>query len=132
MQDIRITNIDSYMALVPQKLRPLLEKMRKTIRRAAPQAEEMISYGMPAFRYHGMLVYFAAFKNHASFFPGSSSLIRSLKDELKGYKTSTGTIQFTVENPLPASLITRIVKARVKENLEKEKMKKAKAKPGKK
>lgn len=128
MQDIRIKDIDSYLALVPAHLRPLLHKLRQTIRKAAPKAEELISYGMPAFRYHGMLVYFAGFKDHCSFFPGNASLINEMKDELKGFKTSKGTIRFSVDNPLPASLVTKMVKARVKQNLEKEKAKQAKAK----
>ncbi len=128
MQDIRIKDIDSYLALAPAHMRPLLQNMRQTIRKAAPKSEELISYGMPAFRYHGMLVYFAGFKDHCSFFPGNASLINEMKDELKGFKTSKGTIRFSVDNPLPASLVTKMVKARVKQNLEKEKAKQAKAK----
>lgn len=128
MQDIRIKDIDSYLALAPAHMRPLLQNMRQTIRKAAPKSEELISYGMPAFRYHGMLVYFAGFKDHCSFFPGNASLINEMKDELKGFKTSKGTIRFSVDNPLPASLVTKMVKTRVKQNLEKEKAKQAKAK----
>jgi len=128
MQDIRIKDIDSYLALAPAHMRPLLQNMRQTIRKAAPKSEELISYGMPAFRYHGMLVYFAGFKDHCSFFPGNASLINEMKDELKGFKTSKGTIRFSIDNPLPASLVTKMVKARVKQNLEKEKAKQAKAK----
>lgn len=124
MQHIILKDVDSYLALVPEKMQPLLHKLRQTIRKAAPDAEETISYGMPAYRCHGILVYFAAFKNHCSFFPASGSLINEMKNELKGFKTSKGTIQFTVENPLPASLVTKMVKARVKQNLEKEKTKK--------
>ena len=70
MQNLSIKDIDSYLAAVPQDMKPVLEKLRLTIKQAAPEAEEVISYGMPAFKYHGMLVYFAAFKNHCSFFPG--------------------------------------------------------------
>lgn len=128
MQDISIKDIDSYIALIPEKMQPLLVKLRQTIRKAAPQAEELISYGMPAFRYHDMLVYFAGFKNHCSFFPGNAGLIKDMKNELKDYKTSAGTIQFTIENPLPAALVTKMVKIRMKQNLEKEKAKKAKTK----
>ncbi len=126
MQDISIKDIDSYISIVPEKMRPLLIKLRQTIRKAAPEAEELISYGMPAFKYHGILVYFAGFKNHCSFFPGNASLIKEMKDELKGFKTSKGTIQFTLENPLPASLVTKMVKQRMKENGAKEKAKKVK------
>jgi uncharacterized protein YdhG (YjbR/CyaY superfamily) len=81
----------------------------------APRAEEVISYGMPGYKYHGMLVYFAAFKNHCSFFPGSSRIIK-MYDELKEYKTSKGSIQFTIDKPLPVSLVKKIVKARMREN----------------
>ncbi len=96
-----------------------LEKLRQTIRAAAPEAEEVISYKMPAFRYRGRLVYFAAFKDHYSLFPASSSLLPKMKDELKPYKTSVGTLQFAYDQPLPVALVRKIVKARVKENLEK-------------
>ncbi len=126
MQDSSIKDIDSYISIVPERMRPLLIKLRQTIRKAAPQAEELISYGMPAFKYHGMLVYFAGFKNHCSFFPGNSSLLKEMKEELKNFKTSKGTIQFTPENPLPASLVTKMVKQRMKENLAKKKAKKVK------
>ncbi len=125
MQNIAIRNIDEYIAAASVQMKPLLEKIRDTIRKAAPGAEEVISYGMPAFRYHGVLVYFAAFKNHCSFFPANSTLIKEMGEELKAFKTSKGTIQFTVENPLPASLVTKMVKIRMKQNLEKEKAKKA-------
>jgi uncharacterized protein YdhG (YjbR/CyaY superfamily) len=120
-RDIPIKNTDTYLATQPEEVRIVLEKLRHTIKIAAPDAEELISYGMPAFRYHGMLVYFAAFKNHCSFFPGNSGLVQSMQDELKSYKTAKGTIQFTVEKPLPAGLVTKIVKARIKENISKAK-----------
>lgn len=115
-----LKDTDSYLALQPEKVRDVLEKLRQTIKSSAPEAEEVISYGMPAFRYHGMLVYFAAFKNHCSFFPGS--IVEKMKNELKNYKTSKGTIQFTAEKPLPTALVKKIVKARVKENLNKKKI----------
>lgn len=115
-----LKDTDSYLALQPEKVRDVLEKLRQTIKSSAPEAEEVISYGMPAFRYHGMLVYFAAFKNHCSFFPGS--IVEKMKNELKNYKTSKGTIQFTAEKPLPTALVKKIIKARVKENLNKKKI----------
>ncbi|MBS1553039.1 MAG: DUF1801 domain-containing protein [Bacteroidetes bacterium] len=115
-----LKDTDSYLALQPEKVREVLEKLRQTIKSSAPEAEEVISYGLPAFRYHGMLVYFAAFKNHCSFFPGS--IVEKMKNELKNYKTSKGTIQFTAEKPLPAALVKKIIKARVKENLNKKKI----------
>ncbi|HNN71480.1 MAG TPA: DUF1801 domain-containing protein, partial [Ferruginibacter sp.] len=109
---------------------PLLEKTRQAIRKGAPKAEELISYGMPAFRFHGMLVYFAGFRNHCSFFPGNAGLISEMQDELSRFKTSKGTIRFTVENPLPASLITRMTRIRVQQNLEKEAAKKQRVRKG--
>ncbi len=110
-------DIDSYIAIQPKKARVALEKLRQTIRAAAPEAEEVISYKMPAFRYHGRLVYFAAFKDHYSLFPANSSLIAQMKDELKSYKIAPGTIQFAYDKPLPVALVKKIVKARIKENL---------------
>ena len=107
--------IDEYLKALPEEVRMTLEKLYKTIKSVAPHAEELISYGMPAFKHHGMLVYFAAFKNHCSFFPGSSQIIK-LYDELKPFKTAKGTIQFTVDKPLPVTLVKKIVKARMKEN----------------
>ena len=117
-------NIDEYLIALPAEVSAVLEKLRQTIKQAAPDAEEVISYSMPAFKYHGMLVYFAAFKDHCSFFPGNAGLIDTMKEELKAYKTSKGTIQFTVEKPLAATLVKKIVKARMKENLSKQKNKK--------
>ncbi len=115
--------IDEYIALQPQEVKVFLEKLRQTIKSVAPDAEETISYKMPAFRYHGMLVYFAAFKNHYSLFPANSSLITEMKDEIKMYKTSKGTIQFPFDKPLPVALIKKIVRARVQQNLTKNKNK---------
>jgi uncharacterized protein YdhG (YjbR/CyaY superfamily) len=114
-------DVDSYLALQPQHVRIALEKLRQIIKTSAPNAEEIISYGMPAYKFHGMLVYFAAFKNHCSFFPGNASLIEKMKDELKDYTTSKGTIQFTTGKPLPAALVKKIVKARMEENLARKK-----------
>jgi len=114
-------NIDEYISWQDEKVQPVLQKLRQTIKAAAPEAEEVISYKMPAFKYHGMLMYFAAFKNHCSLFPGNSSLIKTMKEELAPYNTAAGTIQFTIDNPLPAALVKKIVKARMKQNLNKEK-----------
>jgi uncharacterized protein YdhG (YjbR/CyaY superfamily) len=116
-----IKNVDEYILAQPQHVKAVLEKLRATIKKAAPTAEELISYGMPAYKFHGMLVYFAAFKNHCSFFPGNASLIKEFKEELNAYKTAKGTIQFTAEKPLPAALVAKIVKTRIKENLAKSK-----------
>jgi len=108
--------VEDYLAAVPKEARAALGKLRKTIKAAAPKAEEVISYRMPAFKYHGPLVYFAAFKNHCSLFPASKSILKSFKSELEPYVTTGATIHFTAENPLPAALVKIIVKARIKEN----------------
>ena len=126
--EIPIKNIDDYLSQLPENQRIVLEELRQTIREAAPQAEEIISYQMPAFKYNGMLVYFAAFKNHCSLFGGNAAVIKEMAAELKDYKTSTGTIQFTVDNPLPAALVRKIVLARIQQNEDKVKAKKTTSK----
>lgn len=108
--------VDEYMARVPPKFRATLQRLRKTIKAAAPDAEEVISYQMPAFRQNGVLVYFAAFQDHCSLFVGSPAVRRRFSSELKPLMTGKGTVRFTPERPLPAGLVTRIVKARVAEN----------------
>jgi uncharacterized protein YdhG (YjbR/CyaY superfamily) len=108
--------IDEYIAGFPDDIQDKLQKLRMTIRKAAPQAEEKISYQIPAFAMNGALVYFAAFKKHISFFPTSSG-IREFKQELSIYKGSKGTVQFPFDKPIPFGLISRIVKFRLKENL---------------
>ena len=126
MEKLLAKNIDEYMALQPEKVRETLENLRQIIRETAPEVEEVISYGIPGYKYHGMLVYFAAYKKHCSLFGGNGSLTEQMKEELKDYKTSKGTIQFTVEKPLPDELVRHIVKYRMKENVEKIKNKKSK------
>ena len=109
--------VDAYLALVPEPAKTTLEKVRTTIRSVVPaEATEGISYGMPAFRYKGALVGYAAFKDHCSFFPMQASLIDEMKDELKGYRTAKGTLQFPQDKPLPAALLKKMVKLRVAEN----------------
>ena len=107
--------VDDYLAALPEEARATLEKIRKTIKAAAPKATEVISYQMPMYKYHGMLVGFAAFKDHCSFFPGANP-VATFKDELKAYKTSKGTIRFPIGKPLPAALVKKLVKARIAEN----------------
>jgi uncharacterized protein YdhG (YjbR/CyaY superfamily) len=105
--------VDEYLARVPEPARGTLNKIRAAIRSAAPPgATEIISYGMPAFKHKGVLVWFAAFSNHCSLFP-TASMIEKFKSELKGYSPSKGTIQFPTDKPLPAALVKKIVKARV-------------------
>jgi uncharacterized protein YdhG (YjbR/CyaY superfamily) len=107
--------IDDYIDSFPEETRRLLEQMRSTIRKSAPQAAEKISYQIPTYYYNGNLVHFAAFKNHIGFFP-TPGAIKAFEKELKPYKTSKGTIQFPLTDPLPLKLIERIVKFRVEEN----------------
>jgi len=114
-------NVDEYLAGVPEPARSTLNKMRVAIRSTVPpEATETISYGMPAFKYKGVLVWFAAFSNHCSLFPGSS-VIEAFKNELKGFSTSKGTIHFPLDKPLPAALVKKLVKARIAENEHKKK-----------
>jgi uncharacterized protein YdhG (YjbR/CyaY superfamily) len=109
--------VDAYLAKVPEPARSTLEKIRAAIRSAVPaEATEGLSYGMPAFHHKGALVAYAAFKNHCSFFPMQASLTDAMKEELQGYRTSKGTLQFPVDKPLPAALVKKMVKARVVEN----------------
>ena len=109
-------NIDSYIKDYPPQVQVLLRKMRATIKKAAPKAEEAMSYGIPTFTLRGNLVHFGGFKNHIGFFPTSSGVV-AFRKELSAYKTSKGTIQFPFDTPLPLGLVTKIVKYRVKENL---------------
>ena len=98
-------NIDEYLATVPEPARGTLKKIRAAIQSVVPrEATETISYGMPAFKHNGVLVWFAAFSKHCSFFP-TASVIEAFKHELKGYSTSKGTIQFPTDKPLPAALV---------------------------
>jgi uncharacterized protein YdhG (YjbR/CyaY superfamily) len=118
MQRTRFNTIDEYIDTFPKSIQDVLQELRRTIRKAAPEAEEAISYQIPTFRLSGNLVHFAAFKNHIGFFPTSSG-IRAFKKELSGYELSKGTVRFPMDKPLPLSLVSRIVKFRVKENLAK-------------
>jgi uncharacterized protein YdhG (YjbR/CyaY superfamily) len=111
-------NIDEYIAGFPEDVQELLEKLRMTIREAAPDAEEAIKYRMPTFILNGNLVYFAAFKNHIGFYPAPRG-IEEFKDELSAYKGAKGSVQFPLREPIPFELISRIVKFRVRNHLEK-------------
>ncbi|MCU0473239.1 MAG: DUF1801 domain-containing protein [Bacteroidales bacterium] len=122
-------DIDDYIAAFPVHIRHILEELRSAIKKAAPGAEEKISYQMPAFELKGILVYFAAHKNHIGFYPTSSG-VEVFKKELSGYNNSKGAIQFPLDRPLPISLITKIVTFRVKENLEKAETKAKRSKSG--
>lgn len=115
--------IDEYIAGFPPDVQQILQKIRMTIREAAPDAEETIRYQMPTFRLGGNLVHFAGFKNHIGFYPVPTG-IRKFKKELSVYKQGKGSVQFPLDQPMPFALITRIVKFRVQENLAKGKKKK--------
>jgi uncharacterized protein YdhG (YjbR/CyaY superfamily) len=111
-----VRTIDEYLAALDKEQRTALEKLRKTIRAAAPRAEECISYGLPAFRLNGLLVAFGARPNHLAFYPMSATTVADHKDELKDYATSKGTIRFQPDKPLPATLVRKLVRARIAEN----------------
>ena len=123
MKVIKFKTVDEYFSTISPETRKILEELRQTIRQAAPEAEEVVSYNMPAYRYHGMLVYFMVHKNHIGFYPGNKAVNEVFKNELKDYKTSKGTIQFPIDKTIPRLLIKKIVKFRMTENLEKEKFK---------
>lgn len=118
MKGIAAKNVDEYIALQPPEVQEILKKLRQAIKKAAPQAEEGISYTMPAYKYHGVLVYFGAYKTHIGFYPTGNG-IAAFKKELSAYEGSKGTVRFPLNKPLPLGLISKIVKYRVKENLAK-------------
>jgi|HubBroStandDraft_2_1064218.scaffolds.fasta_scaffold611476_2 uncharacterized protein YdhG (YjbR/CyaY superfamily) len=110
-------DVDAYFAKVPEPARTTLSKLRMTIGSVVPsEAAEKLSYGIPAFFYKGALVAYAAFKNHCSFFPMQASLIDEMQEELKGYRTAKGTLQFPLDKPLSAALVKKMVKRRIAEN----------------
>jgi len=109
-------DVDAYLRKVPPDTRAALTKLRRAIKAAAPGAEESISYAMPAYKLNGPLVYFAAFTAHCSFFPGSKSIVKRFAKDLSAFHATGGTIRFLPNRPLPASLVRRIVRARVREN----------------
>ena len=121
-------NIDEYLERVPEPARTTLQKIRAIIRSVVPpEATETISYQMPAFRYKGALVAFAAFSDHCSFFPMSSSLLTEFQSDLERYSQSKGTIRFPLDKPLPASLVKKLVKARIAQNERKQRSKEKRA-----
>jgi uncharacterized protein YdhG (YjbR/CyaY superfamily) len=109
--------VDGYLTALPEEASATLEKIRKAIKAAAPKAPEVISYQMLMYKQHGMLVGWAAFKDHCSLFPGAKA-IATHKEELKVYETSKGTIRFPVGKPLPAALVKKLVKANISDNAE--------------
>ena len=112
----KFASVAAYLRAVPPAPRAALQKLRQTIKAAAPEATELISYGIPAYKHHGMLVYFAAFKEHCSLFGVGTALMKTHQKALAPYKRSKGTIQFTADQALPTALVRKLVKARIVEN----------------
>jgi len=111
------TSVEDYLAALPDERRSAVQELRRTIRAAAPEATELISYQMPAFRSHGQfLVSHAAFKNHYSLFPASEAVVTGLGEELTPHLSGKGTIRFRADDPIPSALVTKIVKIRFAEN----------------
>ena len=121
--NINYKNIDEYIGTFPEEVQVILEQVRATIRQAAPEATEKISYAMPTFYLHGNLVYFAAYKNHIGFYPSTSGIL-AFQKEISGYKNSKGAVQFPIDQPMPLDLIAEMVKFRAIENVEKAQAKK--------
>ena len=119
--------IDEYISMFPDDVQTILNQIRQTIREAAPEAQETINYQMPTFTLNGNLVHFAAFKSHIGFYPTPTG-IEAFKEELSPYKGAKGSVQFPIDQPMPLSLIRRIVEYRVKENSERKARKKSSAK----
>jgi uncharacterized protein YdhG (YjbR/CyaY superfamily) len=113
----KFKTVDQYLSVFPENIKSKLQELRSTIKKTAPQAEELISYNMPAFKLHGMLVYYAAYKEHIGFYP-TPSPIEAFKKELAGYEVAKGSIKFPIDKPVPLKLVIKIVKYKMKENLE--------------
>jgi uncharacterized protein YdhG (YjbR/CyaY superfamily) len=113
----QFNDIDSYISGFPEQTRGMLEQLRATIKLAAPEASEVISYGMPAYKQNGILVYFAAYKNHIGFYPTASG-IEAFKPELSSFQSSKGTIHFPLDKPLPLELVTKIVRYRISQRMQ--------------
>ncbi len=120
MHGAKINNIDEYISGFPESTRKILERIRSTIKKAAPEAEETIKYSMPAFTLKGNLVYFAAFKNHIGLYPAPVG-DDAINNELSLYKAAKGTLRFPLDKPIPYDLISRVVKLRMKESMDKTK-----------
>ncbi len=113
-------NVDGYISGFPPEMQAKLEEIRRTIRKAAPDAEECISYAIPSYKFGGILVSFAGYAGHIGFYPGAGGIAEFI-DEIAQYKHAKGSVQFPLDKPLPLKLITRIVRFRVKENTERKK-----------
>jgi uncharacterized protein YdhG (YjbR/CyaY superfamily) len=122
MQSVKTNSIDEYLEAQPEVARTVLEKIRQLVKEEVPGAEEVISYQMPAFKFHGILIWFAGFKNHYGIYPYSKT-IEAFKEKLKAYEISKGTIRLPYDKPVPVKLIRDIVKFNLRENLEKTRLK---------
>lgn len=118
MKSSPASSVDEYISGFPQNIQDILEQVRATVKKAAPGAEEAIKYAIPTLTLKGNLVHYAAFKNHIGFYPAPSGT-EEFKAELSVYKSGKGSVQFPLDKPMPLTLITKIVKFRVRENLEK-------------
>jgi uncharacterized protein YdhG (YjbR/CyaY superfamily) len=127
-ESIKFNTVEEYLSTLPAKTKSILKELRKTIKQAAPQAEELISYNIPAFKLHGALMYYAGWKDHVSIYPRTAALEKAFKKELAPFEGGKGTIKFPINEPIPYDLISRMVKFRVQENLDNAAAK-AKAKP---
>jgi uncharacterized protein YdhG (YjbR/CyaY superfamily) len=121
---IKFKTVDEYMSTFPASTKKLLQQVRKAIHAAAPEAEDVISYNMPAVKQNGVLVYYAAYEKHIGFYP-TASPIKVFEAELSEYKFSKGAIQFPIDEPMPLDLVTKMVEYRVKETQEKQKRRKS-------
>jgi uncharacterized protein YdhG (YjbR/CyaY superfamily) len=109
-------DVDAYIAATPEPARAMLKTMRRIVKAAAPKAVEMISYGIPLYKYQGHLTAFAAFKRHVGFYVMSKRLMAAYKDEFAPYKKAIATVQFPIGQPIPVALVRKVVKARIQEN----------------
>ena len=119
--------VDQYIAAFPADVKKRMQQLRKTIKAGAPNADELISYQMPGYKYFGMLVYFAAYKNHIGFYPGAGGVLEFYK-ELSSFKSAKGSVQFPHDRPIPYDIIGKIVRFRVKQNEDKFSLKKSNGK----
>ena len=117
MNSIKFKSVEEYLSTLPKEIKIQMLVLRKIIKETAPDAEELISYNMPAFKYYGILVYYAAHKEHIGFYPGNKAVNEVFKEKLIKYETSKGTIRFPYDGKIPKELIKSIIKFRMKENI---------------
>lgn len=120
MNNHKFSTVDEYFSIFPIEISDKLGQIRQIIKETVPKAEELISYNMPAFKFHGILVYYAAQKKHIGFYPASTEVLEIFKEQLTNYKTSKGTIQITYNEDIPLNLLKNIVLFRAEQNIQKE------------